>query len=595
MRLRSPRARSYVRDTLIPPQPAPVHVGPIGWLWRNLFASMADFSSRRATAWSVLIGVATLLALWFCVAQIANFLGFALIDAVWHGPKDGQVKACRPTTQGGIQEAGWFGACYPFLAEKWRQLIYGFYPENELWRVNQVFLIGGLGSGWLVAHAVPVRRLWGIGVIFVAAGLGLSISTIFGEGLLDRVGVQILLLIGFVWLILPENAPRRGVGLFMLTAYPLISFILLTGGDIEVAPKLLLAGAMAAGVLLSASLAAERGLLGEVGDLLGEAARTLGWVSIAATALLFFASDIFVDLIEAAGGVALTDKQIAALKWWSEIRSDTDAAPTIADLDGFQRAFGAALSTQELAQLRALQWERPFIDATTAPGTRELWPLPPVETSAWGGLMLTLILAVAGALLSLPLGVLLALGGRSRLPAVRSVSRAYISLWRGAPMISAILAALIMAPLFFGAGAELDRLALVLLGLVLFNAAHQAQIIRGGLDAAPKGQAEAAAALRMPYGRTLRLIVLPQALATVIPGLINNFVGLFKDATIVLLLGMSGLLGAAKHAATDLDWGSQVQAASAYMAASAIFFLFCFGLTRYASAVDREIRRGRNR
>ena len=216
--------------------------------------------------------------------------------------------------------------------------------------------------------------------------------------------------------------------------------------------------------------------------------------------------------------------------------------------------------------------------------------LPVVETHLWGGLMLTLILAVVGIVLSLPLGIVLALGRRSELPVMRAFSVTYIELWRGVPLITVLFMASVMLPLFFSDGLSLDKLLRAMIGIVLFQAAYMAEVVRGGLQAIPKGQFEAASALGLGYWQTTALVILPQALKMVIPGIVNTFIALFKDTTLVLIIGLFDLLGMVQQSFSDPAWlGYSVEG---FVFAGFIYWVFCFGMSRYSQALERRLHRG---
>ena len=215
--------------------------------------------------------------------------------------------------------------------------------------------------------------------------------------------------------------------------------------------------------------------------------------------------------------------------------------------------------------------------------------LPRVETARWGGLMLTLVVAISGIAASLPLGVLLALGRRSALPAVRLASIVFIEFWRGVPLITVLFMSSVLLPLFLPDGVHFDKLLRALIGVALFSAAYMAEVVRGGLQAIPRGQYEAAMALGLGYWKTMRLIVLPQALKLVIPGIVNTFIGLFKDTTLVLIIGLFDLLGIIQLSFTDPKWASPNQSLTAYLFAAGVYWLFCFGMSRYSLFMERRL------
>jgi len=213
-----------------------------------------------------------------------------------------------------------------------------------------------------------------------------------------------------------------------------------------------------------------------------------------------------------------------------------------------------------------------------------------VETHLWGGLMLTLVLAVVGIVLALPFGVLLALGRRSEMPVIRAFCVVFIELWRGVPLITVLFMASVMLPLFFPEGVTLDKLLRAMIGIVMFQSAYMAEVVRGGLQAIPKGQYEAAEALGLGYWRRMALVILPQALKLVIPGIVNTFIALFKDTTLVLIIGLFDLLGIVQQAFADPDWlGYSVEG---YLFAGFVFWAFCFGMSRYSQALEGRLQRG---
>jgi general L-amino acid transport system permease protein len=217
--------------------------------------------------------------------------------------------------------------------------------------------------------------------------------------------------------------------------------------------------------------------------------------------------------------------------------------------------------------------------------------LPVVETALWGGLFLTLVIAGVGIVASLPLGVLFALGRRSDMPVVRAICITFIEVMRGVPLITILFMASVMLPLFLPPGVNFDKLLRALVGVSLFSAAYMAEVVRGGLQAIPKGQYEAAQALGLSYWKMMGLIVLPQALRIVIPGIVNTLIGLFKDTTLVLIIGLFDLLGIVKAALTDASWIGF--ATEGYVFAGFCFWIFCFAMSRYSIYVERKLGGGR--
>jgi len=219
--------------------------------------------------------------------------------------------------------------------------------------------------------------------------------------------------------------------------------------------------------------------------------------------------------------------------------------------------------------------------------------LPIVDTLLWGGIFVSLLTAVIGIVFSLPLGVLLALGRRSPLPAVRMASVVFIEFVRGAPFITILFMANNLLPLFLPEAWAPDRLLRPLAGIVIFSAAYMAEEVRGGLQSLNRGQYEAAMALGLNYPRMTALIILPQALTLVIPGIVNNFIGLFMDTTLVSVVGVTDFLEAMNNAIKDPVWAGPTIMTTGYVFAGIFYFAFCDGMARYSAHVERTLAKGR--
>ena len=218
--------------------------------------------------------------------------------------------------------------------------------------------------------------------------------------------------------------------------------------------------------------------------------------------------------------------------------------------------------------------------------------LPHVETRQWGGLLVTLVITFTGIICALPLGIVLALGRRSSLPLIRGASVVFIEFWRGVPLITVLFFATYMLPFFLPATWKTDPLARVLVGVVLFAGAYMAEVVRGGLQAIPRGQYEAAMALGLGYWRTMGFVILPQALKLVIPGIVNSFIALFKDTTLVLIVAIFDLLGQLRAAFADPSWATPVTLFTGFAFAGMIYFAISFAMSRYALAMERRLNTG---
>ncbi len=221
--------------------------------------------------------------------------------------------------------------------------------------------------------------------------------------------------------------------------------------------------------------------------------------------------------------------------------------------------------------------------------------LTKVPTDLWGGLLVTLVVATAGIAGAFPIGILLALGRRSKMPIVRWVSVGFIEFVRGVPLITVLFMASVMLPLFLPAGVTIDKLMRALIMVALFAAAYLAEVIRGGLQAIPRGQFEAADALGLTYAQKMGLIVLPQALKIVIQGIVTRCIGLFKDTSLVLINGIFDLLGIVQLNQSDAKWFSPATPMTGYVFAGFIFWAFCFGMSRYSMSVERRLAQGERR
>lgn len=370
----------FVRQQLIAPlKPPRSLVGTPAWLGQKMFGSVFNT-------------IATLLSAVILAALIWPTIRFMFIDAVWYGSS--RVDCLEETLKRPV------GACWPFVAAKFAQFMYGFYPADQVWRVNLTYVIG-------LALLVPL--------------------------LIPRVPYKTL------------NA------LLFFGVFPILAFYLLVGGVFE---------------------------------------------------------------------------------------------------------------------------------------------LQHVETRLWGGLLVTLVITFAGIIGSVPIGILLALGRRSSLPLIRWFCIIFIEVWRGVPLITVLFFATYMLPFFLPETWKLDPLSRVLIGVVLFAGAYMAEVIRGGLQAIPRGQFEAARALGLGYWKMMGFVVLPQALKLVIPGMVNSFIALFKDTTLVLVVAIFDLLGQLRASFADPNWATPVTLFTGFAFAGMIYFAVSFAISRYALYVERRLSTG---
>ncbi|HEY8334037.1 MAG TPA: amino acid ABC transporter permease [Tardiphaga sp.] len=215
--------------------------------------------------------------------------------------------------------------------------------------------------------------------------------------------------------------------------------------------------------------------------------------------------------------------------------------------------------------------------------------LPVVDTRLWGGLLITLVVSVTGIVASMPVGIALALGRRSTIPLIRIFCIAFIEFWRGVPLITVLFFATYMLPLFLPGNFTVDGLVRVLIGVALFAGAYNAEVIRGGLQAVPRGQVEAAGALGLSWGKTTALVVMPQALRHVIPGLVNSFIAMFKDTSLVSIVALFDLLGSLRASFADPVWSTPSTLFTGFAFAGILYFVFCFAMSRYSLFVEHRL------
>jgi general L-amino acid transport system permease protein len=495
--------QSFVRQELVPERPAPVKTtGFVGFLRTRLFNSPTN----------ILITILSVLLLWFTVIPSLQFL---VVDAVWRGA---DRNACLAENVGHP-----VGACWPFIQAKFSQLIYGFYPESERWRVNLTYILAAL---LLLPLLIP-------------------------------------------------RAPAKGLNAALFfVAFPVVAFFLLHGG-----------GLGGFGVSWTADfLSGFAGSIGDGGRKLtgaGEATAVIGSLLVGLGKLVVLLGTAISWLITPL--VWLRDQiQASSRPVWA------DLAATAAIVSILLFFLSGGLRTGWRALIVSLVTFACIGIVISVMGL-DRGGFPIVDTRLWGGLLVTLVVSVTGIVTSMPVGIALALGRRSTIPLIRIFSIAFIELWRGVPLITVLFFATYMLPLFVPAGFNIDGLLRVLVGVALFTGAYIAEVIRGGLQAIPRGQGEAASAIGLSWAKTTGLIVLPQALRHVIPGLVNSFIGLFKDTSLVSIVALFDLLGSLRASFTDPVWTTPTMLFTGFAFTGMIYFAFCFGMSRYSLFVERRL------
>jgi len=496
-------ASAFVRQDLVPERPAPIKTtGFVGFLRTRLFNSPAN----------ILLTIVSALLLWFIVVPAVKFL---LVDAVWSGS---DRDACLAENVGHT-----VGACWPFVRAKFSQLIYGFYPEPERWRVNLTFMLAALLLLPLLIPRLPAKGL-NAGLFFVAFPI-VAFFLLHGGGL-SGFGISwtVGLLSGFADSI--GNAGRALTNAGEATAI--------------VGPLLKLLGMLV--VLVGTFVSYLIWPLTWLRDQIQVSSRPV-WVDFAATAAI-----VSILLFVLNGGIRTG---------WRSL---------IVSLAAFA-AVGVVIAAMSL----------------------DHGGFAVVDTRLWGGLLVTLVLSVTGIVVSMPVGIALALGRRATIPLIRVFSITFIEFWRGVPLITVLFFATYMLPLFMPAGFTVDGLVRALIGIALFAGAYLAEVIRGGLQAIPRGQGEAASALGLSWSKTTALIVMPQALRHVIPGLVNSFIALFKDTSLVLIVALFDLLGQLRAAFSDPVWATPTTLFTGFAFTGMIYFAFCFGMSRYSLFVENRL------
>jgi general L-amino acid transport system permease protein len=493
---------SFVRQELVPERAAPVKTsGFVGFLRTRLFNSPTN----------ILLTLASLLLLWFIFVPAIRFL---LVDAVWRGT---DRTACLPDAGHAV------GACWPYVQAKFSQFIYGFYPQNERWRVNLTFILAALLLAPLLIPRLPAKGV-NAGLFFVAFPV-VAFFLLRGGGL-GGFGISwtASLLAGFADSISEAGRKLAGAG----------------GANEVIGPILVLLGKLVVGLGTAVSFLIWP--LTWLRDQIQVSSHPL-WNDFAATAAI-----VSVGVFVLSGGIR---------DGWR---------PLIASLAVFA-GIGVVIAGLGL----------------------DRGGLPIVDTRLWGGLLVTLVVSVTGIVTSMPVGIALALGRRSTIPLIRIFSVGFIEFWRGVPLITVLFFATYMLPLFLPGNFTVDGLVRVLIGIALFAGAYNAEVVRGGLLAIPRGQGEAASALGLSYWKTTALIVMPQALRHVIPGLVNSFIALFKDTSLVSIVALFDLLGQLRASFADPVWATPTTLFTGFAFAGMIYFVFCFAMSRYSLFVEHRL------
>jgi len=512
----------------------------LSWVRTEMaLAQAAPPSERGFVAWvqknlfaSVSDTILTVVALLFVAWLLPPILNWVFLSAQWSGT---DRSFCATVAQGGIQPDGWSGACWAFVNAKFEQFMFGRYPISERWRVILT------------------------GIIFVALLVPLMVP----------------------------RAPYKALNAFaFFGAFPIVAFMLLIGAALPF------------------------GLVGFAGFLINLVFSVISGI----ISLIFAIPAVFLDAVSYLFGIASSAGDgfrsagtyvaypfDAASQWIGETRGNIEgwfgyvrglwidllvSAVIVLGLMRWYGASGRALLVTLVGMVLAavlIRWAGLDVG------------LPYVETALWGGLLVTLVLSYVGISVSLPLGIVLALGRRSKMPVVKMICVVFIEAVRGVPLVTVLFMASVMLPLFLPPGTTFDKLLRALIGVALFASAYMAEVIRGGLQAIPRGQYEGADSLGLGYWQKMTFIVMPQALKLVIPGIVNSFIGLFKDTTLVSIVAIFDLLGGIRAGFTDPQWATPVTLYTGFAFAGIIYFAFCYFMSRYSIFVENRLNTGRRR
>ena len=479
------------------------------------------------------------------------------------------------------------GACWTLVKKRANFFTFYLYPKNQQWRVWLAWAFLGFAVIALLADKLPSYRAR---LKFSAAVLGFALV----QYALQRAGLWQQLWAPAFWAtfpalialaVVPLLIPGRKEGFYFAMAFPFMAFILLQGFEFPNALDWIVttqfgensvflglfeswSSAGTAFYEIFTSLAS-----GEIGQAILRLASTIYFLLSPILLMAIFVIRLLVPLLAI---------------WWlfRRISSQSGQSANLSSLIGF------LVGMLVIAILFYLCWFNPSegeghisLMASGLAGQG----LEIVKTTEWGGLMLTMVIGITGIVVSLPIGIVLALGRRSKLRIISIVCVGFIEFIRAVPLITILFMASTMLPLFGPEGWNPDKLMRALVGVALFSSAYMAEVVRGGLQALPKGQYEGAQSMGLSYWKMVYLVVLPQALRIVIPGIVNTFIGLFKDTVLVIIIGMKDLLGAGQAVLNTPQWlGLDYEA---YISVALIFFVFCFAMSRYSIWLEDKLKK----
>jgi len=606
---------AYVRDEMLPQAAPPSSaVGALGWARANLFSNWFN-------------AILTILSLFFIYEILAGILPW-ILSPTWVG---GSLNECRGILAELGREGHFSGACWGVIRDRWIQLLFGFYPADLYWRPILAFLLLGVAlAPVLFSDRFPAKLLWFSAlypVIFpwllwggavwtpVLVVVGFALAYLAFRAIAARLGGLSALIAGVLVLVLwfmwgmgaVNDGINRAIGGMRMDAQEARltdsiarletrnAALLAEIDEVEasIAEQLALAEAALADEtqnyrdilvavvdernhlddlrrdygLVQSDLSDQQGLLRQIEALPG-VRETLPAQREAAAALRAALPDTVDHVTTRNGYEALQASN----------RQDGLGIP----LEDFE-ALDAALSAEALVSASEATLRQTYADVAR-------FGLEPVESRSFGGFMLSITIGVVAIAASLPLGIVLALGRQSDLMIVKYLCVGFIEFIRGVPLITLLFVASTLLNIFMPPGTNFDIILRVLIMVTLFASAHMAEVIRGGLAALPKGQYEAADSLGLDYWQAQRLVIMPQALKISIPGIVSTFIGVFKDTTLVSIIGLLDPLGLSNAIRADSAWNGIVWELYGFIAV--LFFIFCFGMSRYSMYLERRLHTG---
>jgi len=528
---------SYVRTKMLPEVAPPIrHSGPILWLRENMFSNVVN-------------SILSLLSIWFIYSLLAGVLPW-VFHSSWSA---GSLSECRDAIRAAYgQDAT--GACWAVIRERWPQLLFGFYPNDLYWRPVLVFVLMMVAIAPILFNGVPRKILWFSGLYpFIAFWL-LWGGTIW----IPAVVIFGFVLGAFAMVVLPRYIGPLGATISAILL-PILWWIFLAGPAVVSLNE------------VSANLLRDR------------------YIKSSETIILATEAQLSTGTLNQTDETALKETLHEEQKKLKDAKnlSNLKANLKVLEQNRAQARDGTDLKATKLAETAykdaALRIRRDNADIG------RIGP-EPVESAMFGGFLLSILIGVTGITLSLPMGVFLALGRQSNLLVVKSLSVGFIEFIRGVPLITLLFVASTLLNYFLPPGTTFDIVLRVMIMVTLFASAYMAEVVRGGLAALPKGQYEAAEALGMDYWKSMRLIIMPQALKISIPSIVGIFIGLFKDTTLVSIIGLMDPLGLTNAIRADTNWNGIIWELYGFIAFT--FFIFCFAMSRYSMYLERKLQTG---